>query len=163
MSHKVTVFSTVCPHPQSLSKFTVVFPEMPTLSMFVSAADLPQETYQESEIWVGGQPVVLPVKTQVPGVWNCTLDESMLSTSKIQLQLLLATHVLSIGNNIAVNPVDILVMLTDESTGLIPLHTVMLKDAWLQTRDTVRLDWSKATEPLKWSLKFRYTECKVVY
>lgn len=163
MSHKVTAFSTVCPHPQSLSKFTVVIPEMPTLSMFVSAADLPQETYQESAIWVGGQPVYLPVKTQVPAAWNCTLDESMAATSRLQIQLLLSTHVLTLGNNIAVNPVDILVMLTDELTGLVPVHTVMLKNAWLQTRDTVRLDWSKATEPLRWSLKFRYSECKTIY
>lgn len=131
--------------------------------MFVSAADLPRETYQESAIWVGGQPVYVPVKTQVPGVWSCTLDESMAATSRLQVQLLLSTHILKIGNTIHVKPMDILVMLTDESTGAIPVHTVMLKNAWIQTQDNVRLDWAKATEPLKWNLRFRYSECKIIY
>ena len=61
------------------------------------------------------------------------------------------------------NAGDIVIALTDPITRAVPLHIRVLKDAWLKTVEPLTVDWSNPTQPVQWSLNFRYSRIKTLY
>ncbi len=162
MSYKAAAFLINCPQPQTLDKFTVYIPGILTSPLMVTEAVLPHDVYNESAIWVGGQPVYLPTKSQVPGEWECVMEENCLQTSRVQILLKWRLDVSDVsGTTVALR--DITIIQLDTYTGSMPVHIVILKKAWLKSVDPIQFGSSKNTETVKYRLKFRYQSIFTLY
>lgn len=210
MSLKAAVFRTLVPAPKTQSKYSVYIPKVSLSPILVSDCVFPFEQKTEYSINVGGQPIYIPGKSQVPGEWTCTITETkdLLSLASISMleqaqfrnyvkgsiltkaknakeavnaissaQAALnivdpavaksfnTTKVITVLEELGLvpqkgkgdlNAVNIIIFLTDENTGLVPLSYRVLKGAWLKSVDAQPLDWSKPESAIKWKLHFRY-------
>ena len=140
--------------------FWVYIHNSPLTPLLVTSATFPTEVWDEDVVYIEGRPVPLPTKPQTPGQWSCKLNTDV---GDISMQL--AQWFLQPVNPLhyKLNAGDIVIALTDPITRVAPLHIRVLKDAWLKTVETLSIDWSNPSQPVQWSLNFRYSRIKTLY
>ena len=157
MSQKVATFLSSCPAPKTQDRFLVHIPGVINSHLRVSSTTFPQQSRSVMTVNVSGQPVYIPGKSQVPGVWTCVLDESINNDANYQIQLLKRLVVSFATETIGYALISPIIFITDQETGQNPQYWGTLMGAWLESVEQVPLSWAAPHTPIQWKLTFRYT------
>lgn len=157
MSQKVATFLSSCPAPKTQDRFIVYIPGVSNSHLRVSSTTFPQQFRSAMTVSVSGQPIHIPGKSQVPGIWTCILDESINNDASYQIQLLKRLVVSSATETIGYTLITPIIFITDQETGQIPQYWGTLMGAWLESVDPMTLSWSTPQTPIQWKLTFRYS------
>ena len=152
MSYKVQAFDTAIYAPKTTHLFQVYIPSLPVSIIRVSSTTFPFLERGVQSISYRGYTLQLPINISQSGEWSCvyTEDVTMVGATAISfMQRMIDSK--------GFYPQDIIIYITDQYTGKLPIQYVQLKQAWLKTIDPIDLDQSDPTKPLSYKLTFVYS------
>lgn len=159
MSLKGSVLSKLIQSPALNINYIVAIPDMLNTLWLCHNTTLPFEQRSTVEVNARGRTVPLPGLYSKSGTWTCDLYENDIPYTATALQLAKRHQVIDYEAQFVSHIhhlTSVLIFVTDQSTGLIPLYWYTLHDAWIKKVDPINLNWQNP-DKIAFKVTFEYS------